>query len=230
MLEFRKEDSIYRVILATDALGMGVDLRGVTKVTVWKVPKQLDEAIKILWQRFGRAARGANEIGEAILLAQNWFWGPRELPKKPSTSEPPTTLQSPGTARTPVSQAPRPSVTLSSPQLQATNGDSEYGPALAKITKTDVMKRKELPEEIYQLFNSAGCIRKVILDHLGEDPDNRETPPYCCSQCYDLKRYVAVPAKASKKRGILHTGGTTESVQKILKQWRDESRDGNGPV
>ena len=73
MLEFRKENSIYRVILATDALGMGVDLRGITRVVVWKVPKQLDEAIEILWQRFGRAARGANEIGEAILLAQSWF-------------------------------------------------------------------------------------------------------------------------------------------------------------
>jgi superfamily II DNA helicase RecQ len=223
MLEFRKEDSIYRVILATDALGMGVDLRGVTRVVVWKVPRQLDEAIEILWQRFGRAARGANEIGEAILLAQSWFWGPRELPKKPSTTEPPTTLHSSGTARTPVSQAPGPSTTLSSPQLQVTNGDSEAGPTPAKVTKTDIMKRKELPEEIYQLFNSAGCIRKVILDHLGEDPDSREIPTYCCSRCHDLKRYVEAPARASKKRGVLHTDGTAELVQKRLKQWRDET-------
>jgi RAD3-like DEAD/DEAH box helicase/helicase-like protein len=221
MLEFRKEDSIYRVILATDALGMGVDLRGVTRVVVWKVPRQLDEAIEILWQRFGRAARGANEIGEAILLAQSWFWGPRELPEKPSTSDSPATLQPQGTAVTHVSQASRQSGTLSSPQLQATNEDAETGPA--KVSKTDVMKRKELPEEVYRLFNSTDCIRKVILDHLGEDPGNRETPTYCCSRCHGLKRYVALPAKTSKRRGVLNSSEIAESVQKRLKLWRDET-------
>lgn len=63
---------------------MGVDLSDVDRVVVWRLPGQREEAIEILWQRFGRAARSSDRTGEAILLAEEWLWGSREdQPKKP---------------------------------------------------------------------------------------------------------------------------------------------------
>ena len=42
MLEFQKEgqQSVHRILLATDSLGMGVDLPDISQVVQWKVPKQ----------------------------------------------------------------------------------------------------------------------------------------------------------------------------------------------
>src|SRR5947199_323966 len=84
MLEFQKEgqQSVHRILLATDSLGMGVDLPDISRVVQWKVPKQRDDALEIMWQRFGRVGRGPGKTGEAILLAEQWFWGPRETRKQ----------------------------------------------------------------------------------------------------------------------------------------------------
>ena len=55
MLEFQKEgrQSVHRVLLATDSLGMGVDLPDISRVVQWKVPKQRDDALEIMWCRVG---------------------------------------------------------------------------------------------------------------------------------------------------------------------------------
>ena len=84
MLEFQKEgqQSVHRILLATDSLGIGIDLPDISRVVQWKLPKQRDDALEIMWQRFGRVARGPEKAGEAILLAEQWFWGPRETRKQ----------------------------------------------------------------------------------------------------------------------------------------------------
>ena len=58
--EFSKPNSSIRVLICTDAMGMGADLRSVEYVVQWMLPAQ---GIVPLWQRCGRAARGRGETG-----------------------------------------------------------------------------------------------------------------------------------------------------------------------
>ena len=41
-----------------------------------------DKAPNIIWQRFGRVARGDKETGEAIFLVDDWYNGPRKHVKE----------------------------------------------------------------------------------------------------------------------------------------------------
>lgn len=74
--EFQRlgEDSSVRVIFATEALGMGVNLPDVRRVVIYGLPKGLEPAI--IWQRGGRAGRDGID-GEIILLVDEWVKGPR---------------------------------------------------------------------------------------------------------------------------------------------------------
>jgi len=74
--EFQRlgEDSSVRVIFATEALGMGVNLPDVRRVVIYGLPKGLEPAI--MWQRGGRAGRDGRD-GEIILLVDEWVKGPR---------------------------------------------------------------------------------------------------------------------------------------------------------
>jgi superfamily II DNA helicase RecQ len=72
--EFQREDSSIRVIFATEALGLGVNLPDVRRVVIYGLPKALEPAI--MWQRGGRAGRDGFD-GEIILLVDEWVKGPR---------------------------------------------------------------------------------------------------------------------------------------------------------
>ncbi|KAE8254450.1 hypothetical protein A4X13_0g3415 [Tilletia indica] len=57
-----------RILVATEALGMGIDLPDVDLVIQWKLPRDF----KALVQHFGRGARGRNAQCRAILLCEGW--------------------------------------------------------------------------------------------------------------------------------------------------------------
>ncbi|KAF5130567.1 Werner syndrome ATP-dependent helicase [Metarhizium anisopliae] len=63
-----QESSRHRIIMATDAMGMGIDNPDIKLVVQWKQPATLCS----LWQRAGRAARGASITGEFIWLVEPW--------------------------------------------------------------------------------------------------------------------------------------------------------------
>ncbi|KAL6408078.1 DNA helicase, ATP-dependent, RecQ type [Ilyonectria robusta] len=63
-----QDSSRHRIILATDAMGMGINNPDIRLVVQWKQPATLCS----LWQRAGRAARGDEIRGEFI-----WFVEPR---------------------------------------------------------------------------------------------------------------------------------------------------------
>ncbi|EMD32167.1 hypothetical protein CERSUDRAFT_21294, partial [Gelatoporia subvermispora B] len=57
-------------LCVTDSFGMGLDLSDIEIIIQWKVPSSMNT----LWQRFGRAARGADFLGFAILIAEKAHW------------------------------------------------------------------------------------------------------------------------------------------------------------
>ncbi|KAJ3453928.1 hypothetical protein MRS44_013124 [Fusarium solani] len=66
--ETARESSRHRIIMATDAMGMGINNPDIQLVVQWRQPATLCS----LWQRAGRAARGAGITGEFIWLVEPW--------------------------------------------------------------------------------------------------------------------------------------------------------------
>jgi superfamily II DNA helicase RecQ len=59
-------DGKLRIMVCTDAAGMGVDIKDVVRVVQYKTP--VGQGFDTLWQRFGRCARDAEVSGVALLL------------------------------------------------------------------------------------------------------------------------------------------------------------------
>ncbi|OXV05476.1 hypothetical protein Egran_06756 [Elaphomyces granulatus] len=78
--DFRNEDSKARILLATDAVGMGVGNRGVKLVIQYDVDKIVTSSseMKTIMQRLGRAARGQSENGHFIWLVPHFVFGPTQ--------------------------------------------------------------------------------------------------------------------------------------------------------
>lgn len=87
--KFQKPDSKLRVICATEALGMGVDVKNVRRTVQFSVHNESE--IAVLWQRGGRSSRDRGN-GEMIFLFPAWTKGnPVFLSRKgpnQSTEEP----------------------------------------------------------------------------------------------------------------------------------------------
>ncbi|KAJ7440267.1 P-loop containing nucleoside triphosphate hydrolase protein [Mycena latifolia] len=62
-IQERIEDGILRGVPATDALGMGMDFKGIMRVILWLCPKSFLSLV----QKIGRCGRLAELLGEAIL-------------------------------------------------------------------------------------------------------------------------------------------------------------------
>jgi superfamily II DNA helicase RecQ len=67
-VESVQESSRLRIVLATDAMGMGIDNPDIRCVVQWKQPPSLCA----LWQRAGRAARSPAVNGEFLWLVEPW--------------------------------------------------------------------------------------------------------------------------------------------------------------
>ncbi|KAL9934428.1 hypothetical protein V8E36_006918 [Tilletia maclaganii] len=57
-----------RIIVCTEALGMGIDLPDIDLVVQWRLPRDFKELV----QHFGRAARGQGSRARALLLFDGW--------------------------------------------------------------------------------------------------------------------------------------------------------------
>src|SRR5436190_14278729 len=67
---FCSEQSSIQIMIATTALGMGMDIHDVHIVVQWNFPVTND--IGNLWQRFGCAARGQDKKGIVIFFVPHW--------------------------------------------------------------------------------------------------------------------------------------------------------------
>src|SRR5699024_9886179 len=82
--KFKQPDSKFRVICATEALGMGVDVTNVRRAVQFSVHENSELAV--IWQRGGRSSRDGCD-GEMIFLFPIWTKGPRIQPSKNGPDE-----------------------------------------------------------------------------------------------------------------------------------------------
>ena len=147
--------SLIRVIFATEALGLGVNLPDIRRVVQYGLPKGEEPAI--VWQRGGRTSRDGQD-GEVILLIDEWVEGPRTSPpliRKGSQN--------------------------SQPQDEATLVEEQNKAKKLSLPE----RRGNLPTFWYTFSNEPDCLRIRFLDHFGEPQEFRIfiRNGRCCSNC-----------------------------------------------
>jgi hypothetical protein len=161
-------DGTCRIMVCTDAVGMGLDVPDIERVVQWRVPPWL--TVSGWWQRAGRAARHPDRKGMAIIYYDRSFRVPPESPFRglPDVEEDIEAVYS--------------------ATLEAASEDQED--AASAVGKR--RKKGALPCEGQLLWylNTDGCIREVAMHYLGSKPQLRpafnenECGDPCCDRCY----------------------------------------------
>lgn len=190
--QFRQRDSPIRVLMATEAIGIGVDLPDIRRVVLNGLPMDFDPAIP--WQRGGRAARDGN-AGELIILLEHWVKGPRTVV---ATSDPlghnPLTAaglfsdDSDDDGSGDESQG----IPIATPsqisQISTPRPGSNVRSSKARVTKAEQAERERrgrLPYFWYRLANEPDCLREQFLRQFNEPLQYRQdiNRRRCCSHC-----------------------------------------------
>jgi superfamily II DNA/RNA helicase len=177
--EFRRltTESSIRVIFATEALGVGVNIPDIRRVVQYGIPKGYHPAV--LWQRGGRGSRDGQD-GEVILLADEWAFGPRDEVAARKYSR---QLKS---RKTPHGRSTEDTIECSSGAPTENCSEEEVlQQEQASNTLSDKDRRERLPVFWHNLINTCLCIRKQFLDFFKEPEgsDNSARQERCCSYC-----------------------------------------------
>jgi hypothetical protein len=184
--DFRMASSIARIILATDAMGMGVGNEAVELVIQYGIDKIVtkDGAMKTVMQRLGRAARTISERGHFIWLVPNWVFPPPE-------SE----------------YAPLPENSSNLRNVFTVSEDGTVNEDNAGISKKEgVKKRSAMTPTFQRLFDPKICIREVMLKFFKEPtpPNGIEAhrPRLCCNshKCQPEHSWPSRQSKSPEER------------------------------
>jgi superfamily II DNA helicase RecQ len=179
VVEFRQLtlESSVRVIFATEALGIGVNLPDIRRVVLYGIPRGYHPAVP--WQRGGRGSRDGQD-GEIILLVDEWAFGLRDeaaAQKYARQSKAQGLRQE--TYALGVTEEPNEDP---AEELNDEEAPEQEQPA---IGSSDKERRERLPAFWYNLINASTCIRQQFLDFFEEpkDGDNPTRKERCCSYC-----------------------------------------------
>jgi hypothetical protein len=160
-----------RIMVCTDAVGMGLDVPDIERVVQWRVPGWL--TVSGWWQRAGRAARHPDAAGAAIV-----YYEPSCQVKWDSPF-----------CGMPDSEDDR-ELVYSAIKEHAGNNEEEEDdtPTIAGKRR----KKGSLPceGELLWYLNTRGCLREVAMHYLGSKPEERpafneiEGGAPCCCRCY----------------------------------------------
>jgi hypothetical protein len=181
-------EGICRIMVCTDAVGMGLDVPDIERVVQWRVPQWM--TLASWWQRAGRAARDPEYSGVAIIYYEPSLIVPEDSPFC-GTPDNPEHLEAVTTAI--------------SPEGDAVNETQDS----ARDSDRPGKKRKgELPCEgqLLWFLNTRGCLREVAMLYLGSESeprpafDDRACGAPCCCRCYkasevDPEQFEGIPVR-----------------------------------
>lgn len=207
-VDFRRchqECSSPRIILATDAYGLGVDNPDVELVVQWLLPP----SIQRLYQRMGRAMRCGRGKATFILMHQPWCVGERS--KHP-------VQKSKGRA------AVKPAAVSSSEvNTDIDEALSQDEAQKLPVRRTAPDRRRDMPAGLYDIINSGPdtCIRTSGLRFFDDETYSQSAvkPQPCCSNCDVQSRHDIAP------HPILNPQASTDSLRRPwfrneLSSWR----------
>jgi hypothetical protein len=210
-LEFSKpgRESSIRIVLATDAMGMGVDNPDITQVVQYGLTKSMCS----LNQRAGRAARGIDVTGKFIWLVEPWVFGPKIEQYRQSVSQ----SQSQPTLLSQVHS-------LDDGESNS-KSDSDYSSSArrscGKVAKEEAERRSKLPPGFWQLLNRTSCIRQTNLEFFAQDfiPTCRSDKRNCCCRCSGT---VIKPTLIHHVQYTQSSACITKAVTEALTDWRNK--------
>jgi hypothetical protein len=166
-------DGICRIMVCTDAVGMGLDVPDIERVVQWRVPQWM--TLASWWQRAGRAARDPEYSGAAIIYYEPSLIVPEDSPFC-GRPEIPADLESVF-----ASMHHDPDDDDANEVQDSTGGIDRQGKGKGK------RRKGELPCEGQLLWylNTRGCLRDVAMHYLGSESEPRpEQGAPCCCRCY----------------------------------------------
>lgn len=221
--EFRKPGatSAIRILVATEALGLGVDLPDIEHIVQYALP--LSCSIRTLWQRAGRAVRTVNNIqGYFTFMYESWASLPKSSapagPSRLSSIMPEDILDdalSDGSADSPAdSLAEESGDNATVNKRRQKKGRS----ALSKQEKVD-----RLEAALHQFIAGKECRRSVILNFFDQDDLTTDNTAVCCDICQphlvtaleaEMQKLAALPRTVAAKLGYY-----SRRMHSMLLEW-----------
>ncbi|KAK6984117.1 hypothetical protein R3P38DRAFT_2576560 [Favolaschia claudopus] len=213
---------VIRVLVCTDAAGMGCDLPNIALVVQWKVPQTVSAWI----QRAGRAARRQGMLGLAVMLAEKAAF---EVNPAADAAVAAST-QTSGRGRGGRGRGGRDVRGGRGGEKQGRDYAVLHGQKRGSFRGSDdaVPPRDEhvitynMPREgIYMLIQATIC-RRRILSQIFNNPAHNVPAAQCCDICnpklFDQVR-PSKPVRATRQKGV-RKGPPVDSVREALYLWR----------
>ncbi|EDR09889.1 uncharacterized protein LACBIDRAFT_325779 [Laccaria bicolor S238N-H82] len=202
---------VIRVLICTDAAGMGCNIPDVDVVVQWKLPASVSTFV----QQAGRAGRDPKRTGLAALLVEKSVYEAdlTKLDEALSGHKKKSVRQSSTYPKAPKGYAIRHNV----------QRGSFGGLSNENVWKEDVpLDTKSLDKGLYSLAQTGSCRRKVLTVIYGNDTPYLTVP--CCDLCDPtlLDRTRLAPSTIQPKAAALKMGIVNETVRSALQQWRSE--------
>ncbi|KDR71310.1 hypothetical protein GALMADRAFT_1345788 [Galerina marginata CBS 339.88] len=179
MKEFR--EGRVRILVCTDAAGMGCNIPDIDLVVQWKVPGSVSAFV----QRAGRCARAAGHVGLAVLLAEQSVYSTmlNEHGNKPAKSKFKKGEKRKGAAASNKQQTNEDSKARKNYAIARGGQRGSNDPTHDAILVRDhpAIDDKAEDEGLYSLIQSGVCRRSVLTRIYGNNPPNPTVP--CCDIC-----------------------------------------------
>ncbi|GLB44259.1 putative atp-dependent dna helicase [Lyophyllum shimeji] len=210
---------VVRILICTDAAGMGCNIPDIDIVVQWKLPTNVSSFV----QRAGRAARAAGRVGLAVLLVEKSAY-------EADLSRLETNLQKEagkGKRKRKKAAGVRQSegYTKASKEYAVLHGVNRGGHGgqddNKELATDDVIINFDAADEgLHSLVQTVRCRRRVLTKIFGNDEPNPTVP--CCDLCHPALLDRTRPSEAAPvERAVkVKRGEPNDMVKSALHTWR----------
>ncbi|KAH9850248.1 hypothetical protein C2E23DRAFT_835629, partial [Lenzites betulinus] len=216
-----------RILICTDAAGMGCNLPDVDRVVQWKLPATFSNFI----QRAGRAARGRGRQGLAVLLVEKSAYNTDIVSQNGMTnvSGKPERKRRGRAAKAPVPKATETASGVKRDPKEARDYARSHGAARGASTCADaapdglepVLAFDSSDEGLLAFVQAVSCRRKLWAKAFDTVLGAPPSVP-CCDICHPalLARTRPPPPVAKKRASQMRRGLADLAAQTRLREWR----------
>ncbi|KAJ7859516.1 hypothetical protein B0H14DRAFT_3446642 [Mycena olivaceomarginata] len=231
--EYRKKamekfrEGTVRILVCTDAAGMGCNIPDIDVVVQWKLPA----SVSVFVQRAGRAARAHGRTGIAILLVEPSAYAidlraevEKEHGAKGKKKEKAKEKESEAEKRKKAQER----------KAYAKSRGVDRGAAGGKhdavlVADTPVLDPEASNEGLYVFVQTGTCRRAILTTIYGNQPANPTVA--CCDICCPELLDIVRPGKRPKvaRQSAIKRGEVHKDLQAVLDKWRTTIKERDYP-
>ncbi|KAJ6451326.1 P-loop containing nucleoside triphosphate hydrolase protein [Mycena sanguinolenta] len=221
-----------RILICTDAAGMGCNIPDIDFVVQWKLPG----SVSVFVQRAGRVARGPGRSGPAVLLVEPTAYGIDVAEEIAAKKGPAPTKRGKGKGKagqdveSEAAKKRRAQKRKAHAKARGVNRGSVGGKHDTIFVHDTPPLNPETPNEGLHVLAQTGLCRRLVLTDIYENKPPVPTAPCCDICCPDLLDQVRpgklppVACQAAVKRGEVNT-----DVEIKLNEWRTQIKTRDFP-